>query len=45
MHEEAGFLADILENPSDEVCRLICADWLEERGDARGSRLRLMCSI
>jgi uncharacterized protein (TIGR02996 family) len=40
MHE-AGFIQAIREAPHDEAVRLIYADWLDERGDARGEFLRL----
>jgi uncharacterized protein (TIGR02996 family) len=39
MSEEIAFLAEILENPCDDACRLIYADWLEESGDRRASFL------
>ncbi len=42
-HAEA-FYQDILEHPDDRAPRLIYADWLEERGDARGEFIRLHCA-
>jgi uncharacterized protein (TIGR02996 family) len=39
-HDEA-FLQDILAHPDDGMPRLIYADWLEDRGDARFEYLRL----
>jgi uncharacterized protein (TIGR02996 family) len=41
MNEEAAFLDGIRANPKDLALRLIYADWLEERGDARSEYLRL----
>ena len=41
MHDEEAFLAAIAEQPEDENCRLIYADWLEERGDPRAEYLRV----
>jgi uncharacterized protein (TIGR02996 family) len=41
MNDETPFIEAILANPEDEAPRLIYADWLEERGDARGEFLRL----
>jgi uncharacterized protein (TIGR02996 family) len=38
--EEAAFIDAIYASPEDEVPRLIYSDWLDERGDARGSYLR-----
>ncbi len=38
--EDDGFIQRIRESPHDEARRLIYADWLEERGDARGEFLR-----
>src|ERR1700730_3409610 len=38
---EAGFLSAIRADPNDDATRLIYADYLEERGDARGDFLRL----
>jgi uncharacterized protein (TIGR02996 family) len=41
MAQEQAFLQALLENPRDLGLRLIFADWLEERGDARGELLRV----
>jgi uncharacterized protein (TIGR02996 family) len=38
--EDDGFIATVFEAPHEEACRLIYADWLEERGDVRGAFLR-----
>lgn len=39
--DEIPFLNALFHSPKDEVPRLIYADWLEERGDARSEFLRL----
>jgi len=41
--EEDAFLQAILESPDDDTPRLIFADWLEERGNPRGTFIRLQC--
>src|SRR5262245_3087964 len=45
MHEENGFLAVIRQTPSDDVTRLVYADWLDEQVDAlcqvKGSFIRV----
>jgi uncharacterized protein (TIGR02996 family) len=41
MTEDAAFIKTILASPADDAARLIYADWLEERGDARGEYLRV----
>src|SRR5262249_13070706 len=41
MTPEQAFLEEIWDNPDDDLPRLIYADWLEERGDARGEFIRL----
>lgn len=38
--DEFAFLCGIVDHPTDDLRRLIYADWLEERGDARGQLLR-----
>lgn len=43
--DEQAFHQMILRNPDDEVPRLICADWLEERGDPRGEFIRVQCAL
>lgn len=45
MNDEKAFLTAILEQPDDDSKKLIYADWLEERGDARGEYLRLMTKV
>jgi uncharacterized protein (TIGR02996 family) len=45
MSEEAALAAAILEQPSDDVCPSIYADWLEDRGDVRAAWLRLALEI
>jgi carbon storage regulator len=40
--EENAFLEAIVENPDDDGLRLIYCDWLEERGDQRGTIIRAM---
>jgi uncharacterized protein (TIGR02996 family) len=40
---EDAFLRDILEFSGDDTPRLVFADWLEERGDPRGTFIRLQC--
>ena len=34
MDIESGFLSQLLADPSDDATRLVCADWLDEQGDA-----------
>jgi uncharacterized protein (TIGR02996 family) len=41
MNDDAPFLDEIKANPEDLSLRLIYADWLEERGDARSEYLRV----
>jgi uncharacterized protein (TIGR02996 family) len=41
MSDDSAFLQAVLASPDDNDLRLIYADWLEERGDARGPFLRL----
>jgi uncharacterized protein (TIGR02996 family) len=33
MNQEAAFLSDLIEDPADDVVRLVYSDWLEEQGD------------
>ena len=40
--DEDAFKAYIAAHPEDDAPRLVFADWLEERGDSRGERLRLI---
>ena len=39
------FLHEIAANPDDESARLIYADWLEDRGDARAEFVRVQCEL
>jgi uncharacterized protein (TIGR02996 family) len=41
MSDREGLLAAIAADPSDDVPRLVLADWLEERGDPLGEFIRL----
>src|SRR5262249_54392548 len=41
MNEDAPFLDEIRANPGNLALRLVYADWLEERGDARSEDLRV----
>jgi uncharacterized protein (TIGR02996 family) len=44
MAPHAGFLRDILADPEDDAPRLVCADWLDEQGDAaRAEFIRVGC--
>jgi uncharacterized protein (TIGR02996 family) len=43
--DELGLLAQIVAQPVDDSGRLIYADWLEERGDTRGSFLRRFVQV
>lgn len=45
MDEEAAFLRAIHAAPHDPALRLVYADWLEERGDARAELLRVQCEL
>jgi len=45
MHDEQAFLHSMQENPQDSALRLAFADWLEERGDARGELIRLLHTL
>jgi uncharacterized protein (TIGR02996 family) len=45
MPDEGGLLRGILSDPEDAALRVVYADYLEERGDARGEALRLKCAI
>lgn len=40
-----SFLRAIAEEPDDDACRLVFADWLEERGDWRAEFFRLDCRL
>ena len=45
MHDDTAFLRRIAEVPDDDAPRLLYADWLEERGDPRGSFIRVQCAL
>jgi uncharacterized protein (TIGR02996 family) len=43
---EAGFLADIVDNPDDDTPRLVFADWLEDHGQAdRAEFIRVQIAL
>lgn len=42
---DPGMLAAVIANPKDDLCRLIYADWLDERGDPRGEFVRVQCEL
>jgi uncharacterized protein (TIGR02996 family) len=41
MSEEAAFIAALVKEPTDRTAALVFADWLDERGDLRGSMMRI----
>jgi uncharacterized protein (TIGR02996 family) len=43
--DQAAFLQAIAARHEDDSPRLIYADWLEERGDPRGTFVRLQCTL
>jgi uncharacterized protein (TIGR02996 family) len=43
--EVLGLLQAVVESPQDRTPRLVLADWLEERGDARAALLRLVPAL
>lgn len=47
MKEEtpAELLALVLSDPEDDAPRLVCADWLAERGSSRGEFIQLQCAL
>ena len=46
MSDREAFLRTIVENPEDDVPRLVFADWLEENGDAdRAVFIRAQCEV
>ncbi|WP_166831487.1 TIGR02996 domain-containing protein [Thalassoroseus pseudoceratinae] len=45
MPQAEQFLREIRRQPDDTVPRLIYADWLEERGDARAELIRVQCEL
>jgi uncharacterized protein (TIGR02996 family) len=42
--DDAALVRRVLEAPEDDAPRLVYADWLLERGDARGELIRLSCA-
>lgn len=40
-----GFLQDMAARPDDTACRLIYADWLDERNDPRAELIRVNCEL
>ena len=42
---EESFIREIAENPTDDIPRLVFADWLEEHGDERGEFIRVQCQL
>lgn len=42
---EASLLRAVLDSPDDDAPRLVYADWLLERGDARGEYIALLCKL
>src|SRR5271163_1929332 len=45
MNDESAFTQAMQENPEDTALRLVFADWLDERGDARGELIRLLHTL
>jgi uncharacterized protein (TIGR02996 family) len=45
MVDEQALIQTIHANPTDDVPRLVYADWLEERGDLRGEFLRIQTAL
>src|SRR5205807_10301364 len=45
MDRQRQFLQAILDDPDDDMLRLIYADWLEERGDPRAEFIRVQCEL
>ncbi len=43
--DHAAFLEAIAGRPDDDTPRLVYADWLEERGDPRGTFVRVQCAL
>ncbi len=41
----AGLMQQVLETPDEDFPRLVCADWLEERGDPRGEFIRCQVEL
>src|SRR5262245_14851753 len=45
MTTDDAFVRAILADPGDDALRLVYSDWLDERADARGPYLRLLCRL
>jgi uncharacterized protein (TIGR02996 family) len=45
MRDEAAFLRTIAAAPADDAPRLVYADWLDDRGDPRGTFVRVQCAL
>src|ERR1700691_2831088 len=45
MNDEQSFIQAMQEHPEDSALRLVFADWLDERGDARGELIRLLHTL
>ena len=45
MSDDSAFLAAIREQPDDAIVRLVYADWLQERGDARHELIRVEAAM
>ncbi len=41
MHDDVDFLAAVAANPTDQLTRLVYAEWLDERDDPRGELVRI----
>jgi uncharacterized protein (TIGR02996 family) len=40
-HTDDEFLREVVRQPSERTLRLVYADWLDERDDARGESIRV----
>jgi uncharacterized protein (TIGR02996 family) len=45
MPERSDLLAAILEAPDDDAPRLAYAEWLKQKGDARGELIVIQCAL
>jgi uncharacterized protein (TIGR02996 family) len=45
MTDHDAFVQAIIQQPDDDVPRLVYADWLEERNDPRGEFIRVQCEL
>jgi uncharacterized protein (TIGR02996 family) len=45
MPDDPAFLRMIAAAPADDAPRLVYADWLEDRGDPRGTFIRVQCAL